>query len=159
MPGPSKARVYGIYKKKTEKVQPVNSSNSDGSTPGGNKNWRERAIQKERYTVEMGAKYTDLLIPKFSGLAKGSRLTLEQLQKMIVGKAMTLQEKELHTEMLYTHEAAIAWDFTEMEKVKSEVAPPQKIRSSSLVSPKFSDSASFISCHHGHVTRTSQDGY
>ncbi len=70
--GFSKARVYGIYKKKTEKVQPVNSSNSDGSTPGANKNWRERAIQKERFTVEIGAKYTDLLIPKFSGLAKGS---------------------------------------------------------------------------------------
>ncbi len=88
-----KTRVYGIYKKKTEKIQPVNSSNSDGSTLDGNKNWKKRAIQQERFTVEVGAKYKDLLIPKFSDLAKRSRLTPERLQKMIVDEAMILQEK------------------------------------------------------------------
>ncbi len=70
----------------------------------------------------------DLLIPKFSGLGKRSGLTPERLQKMIVGRAMTLQEKKLLTEMLYNREAAIAWDFTEIGKVYSEVAQPQKIQ-------------------------------
>ncbi len=30
--------------------------------------------------------------------------------------------------MLYNREAVLAWDFTEMEKLKREVAPPKKIR-------------------------------
>ncbi len=30
--------------------------------------------------------------------------------------------------MLYNKEAVLAWDFTEMGKVKREVASPQKIR-------------------------------
>ena len=41
---------------------------------------------------------------------------------------MTSQEKDLLTEMLYNREAVLAWDFTEMGKVKKEVAPAQKIQ-------------------------------
>ncbi len=41
---------------------------------------------------------------------------------------MTAQEKEVFTKMLYNREAVLAWDFTEMGKVKRAVAPPQKIR-------------------------------
>ncbi len=41
---------------------------------------------------------------------------------------MTAQEKEVLTKMLYNREAVLAWDCTEMGKVKRKVAPPQKIR-------------------------------
>ncbi len=47
---------------------------------------------------------------------------------MIIGDGITPQEKDLLTEMLYNREAALAWDFTEMGKIKPEVTPPQKIR-------------------------------
>lgn len=40
---------------------------------------------------------------------------------------MTSEEKEVLTEMLYNREAVLAWDFSEMGKVKKEVAPPRKI--------------------------------
>ena len=41
---------------------------------------------------------------------------------------MTSQEKDLLTEMLYNREAVLVWDFTKIGKIKTEVAPAQKIR-------------------------------
>ena len=41
---------------------------------------------------------------------------------------MTDQEKEILTKMLYNRETILAWDFTEMGKVRKKVAPPQKIQ-------------------------------
>ena len=41
---------------------------------------------------------------------------------------MSPQEKDVLTEMLYNWEAVLAWDFTEMGKVKKEMVPVQKIR-------------------------------
>ena len=39
---------------------------------------------------------------------------------------MTAQEKDVFTEMLYNREAVLAWDFSEMGKVKREVPPRKK---------------------------------
>lgn len=47
---------------------------------------------------------------------------------MIVGDGMTSAEKKLLTEMLFNYEAALAWDFSEIRRVKLEVALPQEIR-------------------------------
>ena len=124
----SRARVDGAYKRKSQKVQPVDLSLSDGSKPDGSDTWRLDAIKRETPILDPTDKYTHWLIPKFTPIAKGARLTPERLGKMIIGDGMTEQEKEVLTEMLYNREAVLAWDFTEMGKVKKEVAPPQKIR-------------------------------
>ena len=42
---------------------------------------------------------------------------------MVIGKGMIAQEKEILTEMLYNRKTILAWDFTEMGKVRREVAP------------------------------------
>ena len=47
---------------------------------------------------------------------------------MVCGDALTVQEKDLLLEMLFNREAAMAWDFSEMGKVKDIVSPPQQIR-------------------------------
>lgn len=47
---------------------------------------------------------------------------------MIIGNSMTFEEKEVLIEMLYNQEIVLAWDFSEMGKVKKEVAPLQKIQ-------------------------------
>ncbi len=86
------------------------------------------AIKRETPILDPTDKYTHWLIPKFIPIAKGARLTPERLGKMIIGDGMTKKEKEVLTEMLYNREVVLAWDFTEMGKVKREVAPPQKIR-------------------------------
>ena len=122
------ARVDGAYKRKAQKVQPVDSSVSDGSKPDGSTTWRENAIKNEVPIIDTTSQYSHWLIPKFTPIAKGARITPERLQRMIIGDGMTPQEKDLLTEMLYNREAALAWDFTEMGKIKPEVAPPQRIR-------------------------------
>ena len=127
---PFRFRVDAAYKRKADKVKPVDTSQTDGSGPGGDINWRDEAIRREKPVYEPGVtlKFSKWLIPKFSSLARGSRLKPERLQKMIVGDGLTPIEKNLLTEMLFNREAALAWDFSKIGRVRPEVAPLQKIR-------------------------------
>src|SRR5439155_24670072 len=72
--------------------------------------------------------YSKWLILKFSDIVKGSRLTEERVTKLIVGKELTLQERAVFLEMLYNREKALAFDFSHCGKIRSEVAPPQVIK-------------------------------
>lgn len=47
---------------------------------------------------------------------------------MIIGDSIIEQEKELLTEILYNRKAVLAWDFTDMGKIKREVSSPEKIQ-------------------------------
>ncbi len=67
------------------------------------------------------------MIPKFSDIEEGSRLTPERAEKLRIGSDITEQEKDLFLMMLFNREVALAWDFSHLGKVKPEVAPPQKI--------------------------------
>ena len=84
-------------------------------------------MKKEIPILDPTDKYTHWLIPKFTPIAKKARLTSERLAKMIIGEGMSPQEKNLLTEMLYNREAVLAWDFTEIGKIKKKIAPAQKI--------------------------------
>ena len=44
--------VATAYKRTTDKVKPVDSSESDGSIPGGDPNWRAKWIAAETYQQE-----------------------------------------------------------------------------------------------------------
>ena len=121
--------VQGAYKRKAQKVKPVDSSISDGSTPGGSINWKKEAIAKECLdwsTVDPS--FRGWLHPKFSAIKHGSRLTSERMNRLIIGKDLSLQEREVFLRMLYNREAALSWEMPEIGKVKRTIAPPQKIR-------------------------------
>ena len=124
----SQVRVDGAYKRKSQKVQPVDLSLSDRSKPDGSNIWRLDAIKKEISILDPTDKYTHWLIPKSTPIVKGARLTPERLGKMVIGESMTAKEKEILTKIFYNREAVLAWDFTEMGKVRRKVAPLQKIR-------------------------------
>jgi len=47
---------------------------------------------------------------------------------MIVGDELISRQKEVLTEMLYNREAALAWDFSEINKIIPEITSPQQIR-------------------------------
>lgn len=103
---------------------------SNGDTPGGREDWKAKAIkekQEHRKDRPVG-KYDHWLIPKFSDIERGSRLTPERIKRMIVGEELSPQERDLLLEMLYNREAALAWDLSEIGRVKEDVAPPQEIR-------------------------------
>ena len=123
----SRARIDGAYKRTSQKLQPVDLNLPDGSKPNESDAWRLDAIKREIRILDPTNKYTHWLIPKFTSIAKGARLTPKRLCKMIIEEGMTAQEKEVLIEMLYNRVAVLAWDFTEIGKVKREVAPPKKI--------------------------------
>jgi hypothetical protein len=75
-----------IYKRKAEKVKPVDLDKLNNSIPRESKSWREDMIRKEMKNVDPDPddSYAKWLIPKFSKIAKGSRLTPERIEKLIV---------------------------------------------------------------------------
>ena len=48
----------------------------------------------------------------------------ERIEALVVGDSLQKKEKELFIEMLYNREKALAFDFSEIGKVKPDVAPP-----------------------------------
>jgi hypothetical protein len=85
---------------------------------------------EKRFSISKGSpgKYDYLLIPKFFIINREARLIPKRFAEIKIGEELLEAEKDLLTEMLYNREAALAWDFTHCRKVRSEVAPLQKIK-------------------------------
>ena len=83
-----------------------------------------KAISKEEYQPR---KYAGWIIPKFSNIKRGSRLTPERIQKLRIGKGMTVEEKEVFHEILFNREAAVAFDFKKKGYFSSEIEPPHVV--------------------------------
>ena len=127
---PTEARVFTLYKRKADKVVPVDTAETDGSTPGGFSDWRARAIARERI-AGIGSepyKYSQWLEPRHAAFPRGQPLTPERLKGMIIGDILLPNEKDILVEILFNREGALSWEFEEMGRVSSEVAPPQVIR-------------------------------
>jgi hypothetical protein len=117
-----------MYKRKAQKVRPVDSSYSDGTSPG-RLGWKDEILEGEQQGYHYKqAPYGHWLIPKFSTLTKGTRLTDERVALTQIGIDLLPQEKELLMQVLYNREAVLSWDFSEIGKVRSAVAVPQQIR-------------------------------
>src|SRR5438045_8845145 len=69
-----------------------------------------------------------MLTPKFSDIKRGSRLTKERLENLIIGEGLTPQEQDVFVEMLFNHEKALAFEWAHKGMVQPEVAPPQVIK-------------------------------
>ena len=103
------ARVRTMYKRKKDKVRPVDVSQSDGSKPGGTEDWHEKAVEEERrsgYNMPR-AKYDQYLTPKFSDIPRGSRLTPERIETLKIGEDVTPKERELLLVILFNREKVL----------------------------------------------------
>ena len=120
-------RVFGSkYKRVGEKVKPVDLG-TGGDKPGGIPDWVQKSKEKDVYHKPSGT-YSWWLIPKFSMINKGDRLTPERIEKLKIGASITPEEKDLLIEMLYNREKALAFDFSQLGRVSRDVAPPQVIK-------------------------------
>jgi hypothetical protein len=117
-------RVATAYKRKADKVKPVDTAESDGSTPGGDPEWRKKVMAKEVYQP---TKYSKYLLGKFSKVRRGSRVTPERVAAMGID-FLSRPEMDVFVTMLYNREAALAWEWPEIGRLKEEVAPPSVIR-------------------------------
>jgi hypothetical protein len=122
--------VFGAYKRKADKVVPVKEGISDGSVPGGDPEWKKKKIEKERRRgrVEPANEWDRWLIPKFSDIRRGSRLTTERIGQLLLGEGLMPREREMLLELLFRREKGIAFEFSECGRVDDSVAPPQEIR-------------------------------
>jgi hypothetical protein len=80
-----------IYKRKVNKVKPVDLDKLDSSILRKSKFWREDMIRKEMKNMNLNLDdlYTKWLISKFFKIIKDNRLIPERIEKLIV-KFITL---------------------------------------------------------------------
>ena len=122
-------QVTTLYKQKADKMQLVNWFDSDGRVLEDSNKWQKEAITREN-AAEMKSiqhEFNALIISKFLNIERGSCLTFEQIEKLVTGN-LQLKEKELFLWMLYNQEAALAFDYSEMDCLKEEVQPLMKIK-------------------------------
>ena len=67
------------------------------------------------------------LIPKFSDIVRGQRLTPDWLEKLKIREKITFVEREVLVEVLFNREAGIDYDFYEKGCFSPEIEPPHVI--------------------------------
>ncbi|KAJ5385780.1 hypothetical protein N7509_000285 [Penicillium cosmopolitanum] len=73
-----RAPVNTLYKRKADKVRPVNSSESDGTIPVGHPDWQHECLKKyhtQYRAPDIRTEFDHLLKPRISVIARGARLT------------------------------------------------------------------------------------
>ena len=121
--------VQGAYKRKANKIQPVDQADPLLGAPRTTLNWKKTILAqklKESEDLPPGP-FDQLITRKFSLMPRGTRLTEERRKAMKIGDALLPQEKELLFALLSNREQALAWEFAHLGRFISEVAPPQKI--------------------------------
>src|SRR5438045_2410039 len=103
--------IRTVYKRKDRKVNPVNIPLPDGVNPGGGMNLSKTGPYLDQRS--------GVIVPR------GSRLTPERLAKMrIGGKNLTEPERQLFIGILFEYEGAIAFEDSEMGRLRPEIEPP-----------------------------------
>jgi hypothetical protein len=123
--------VNTLYKKKADKVRPLDTALRDGSMPDGNPNWREDILQEQRRSLNpsrVPGAFDHLFEPRYWKKPRGCRITPERWEKMVINEGIWPAEKELLKAMVYNREKALAWDFTEIGRCDEQVVPAQVIR-------------------------------
>ena len=82
-------RVYTLYKRKADKVKPVDSDAKDGKVPGGRDDWYARAWAKKHPIADRNRDannaYHKFIIPRTAEFERSKRLTLERAEALVVG--------------------------------------------------------------------------
>jgi hypothetical protein len=120
-------QVNTAYKRKAQKVQPINANDGSGEGPGGRPDWYARS--KDRMPAqEPEGKYKDHLLPRIAKFPRGTRVTPERMAKLNVGKWLSMEEREMFDEMILNREGTLAFDWTEVGRIHEDVCPPIVIK-------------------------------
>ena len=80
-------QVATVYKTKANKVWPVDSSKTDSSKPSRSLDWFEKS-KLDNVSYLDPRQYPDWVTSKFSDIPKGSWLTKEQIEQLVVGDSL-----------------------------------------------------------------------
>ena len=98
---------------------PVKTSISIGEKPGGTQDWKQHILRKmltedDLRNLQPLYCYRDHILPKWSGLERGTQLTLERIGLLKIGEEIGLDEKEMLLKVLYTREAVLMFEWSEI---------------------------------------------
>ena len=122
--------IRAAYKRKADKVQPVDQADPEGENPSRSAEWKKKVLANRRpVPYQPGLQpYGHLFQPRINNLARGVRLTPDRLSKLKVGKQLTVTERRILQEVLFNREGALGWDFSHVGRIRREVTPPMKIK-------------------------------
>ena len=120
-------RVRTLYKRKEVKVVLVDEAHSAGIKHSGEEGWRERLSKEEKERELDGGAYLGVLIPKFSTIERGRRLTQARIRKLNIGDHHTTNERDLLRDILFNQEGAIAFYSVEKGRFHDFIEPPHVI--------------------------------
>jgi hypothetical protein len=125
-----RATVGTLYKRKDQKVHPVNYGGESGEKPGGLDDWQRACFKRyhRQRVAEETTEFDDYLRPRITSFPQGQRLTQERLELMVVGDDVWPNEKKMLTAMLLKREGAFTWSFENVSRIREEIVPPQRIR-------------------------------
>jgi hypothetical protein len=120
--------VNTAYKKKAQKVQPVDANDGTGDGPGGRRDWYKRSRARDTPQEHTG-KYKEHLLLRIASFPRGSRLTPERLASLDCGKWLwPEEERAMFEEIIMNREGAIAFEWNEVSKIHEDVSPPILIK-------------------------------
>ena len=121
--------VNSLYKRKSEKVRPVDSDEYFGQVPGQAQGWRDeaRARQLRERHPDNPNKYDQYYQPRYASFPRGQRLTPERMETFDIGEGLSKEELEALKEMLYRREAALSWSFRECGKLSVDAVGEMEI--------------------------------
>ena len=125
-----RTKVFILHKKKIDEIRSVNWKFSNENKSFENENWKISIIveKKSRKFYLFRMKYDYWLISKFSTIFQNSRIISKRIKKMLVSDSMQMKEKKLLLFCLYNRKIAFAWNFSEIDQIKSEIISLMKIR-------------------------------
>ena len=102
--------VDTLYKRKIQKINPVNVEITNGSGPRTNPKWKEilKSLITSKFVEQLSDVYDSFLTSKFSKTRQSSKLTSKRLQKMLFGAELSSQKRKLMLKLLYRREVALA---------------------------------------------------
>ena len=121
--------VATLYKRKDQKVLPVNQARITGEGPGGEARWKKGVMEKEEMLLQgrPPSKWDKWLIPRIATTPEGTRLTPDRRATLHIGSELQPAEVDVLMRVLLNREMALSWEFREIGCIKPEVAPPQEI--------------------------------
>ncbi len=121
-----------IYKHKADKVKSLDLREKTSEKPEGNPDWwdtlwKKRMSHLEWIETDSPHHYNTYTTSQFLQLTRESRLKPEHINRLNISEDLTSEEKKLLIKILYQKKECLAWDFSEIKRIDSEVMPSQKI--------------------------------
>ena len=116
-----------IYKRKAQRVLPLNVPKADRLTPGGEVFWKDTVKEAELLKGKLLREYDRWITPWFSIAPIGARLASNRLSSISIRPELNKAERALLMVCLQNQEITLSWNLSKISRVRPKVSPPLTI--------------------------------